>query len=106
MKKAFSVWFGLFLLLAAACAVESDKVSAGTSLEQKSPEVLVAKAEAKYAEYLQANGGDRMAATQKTAVYLRSLSSVKEVTVRGSDSLFLIMRDGNELLLMLGRKRL
>jgi hypothetical protein len=106
MKKLFPVWFGLFLLAAAACAAEPEKMAAGKSQEQVSPDVLVAQAEAKYAEYLKVHGGDRMMATEKTAAYLRSLSGVKEVTVRGSDSLFVILRDGNELLLMLGRNRL
>jgi hypothetical protein len=106
MKIVFFAWFGLFMLMTTSCVAESEKMSTATSQEQISPDALVAQAEAKYAEYLQADHGDRMAATEKTATYLRGLSVVKEVTVRGSDSLYLIMSDGNELLLMLGKNRL
>jgi hypothetical protein len=31
---------------------------------------------------------------------------VKEVSIRGSDSVFVILMDGNEILLLLGRNRL
>ena len=106
MKRIFSSWFCLFVLISAACVAESGRMDKGTSQEEVSPEVLVQKAEAKFAEYLALHGGDRMVATEKTADYLRSLPGVKNVTVRGSDSLFVILRDGNELLLMLGRNRL
>ncbi|HOP39447.1 MAG TPA: hypothetical protein PLI53_00235 [Geobacteraceae bacterium] len=106
MKRLFAVSFGLFLFAVAACAAASATKTGARSDEQLSPEVLVEQAEAKYAEYLAAHDGDRSAATEKTAGYLRGLPEVKEVTVRGSDSLFVIMRDGNELLLMLGKDRL
>ncbi len=106
MKRILLAWFGLFLLTTVACAADSGTMDPGTFQEQVSPEVLVTEAEAKYTEYLASHGGDRRAATEKTAAYLRTLSGVKEVTVRGSDSLFVLLRDGNELLLMLGRNRL
>ncbi len=97
---------GLFLFTAAACATVSETGVECRSDEQLTPEGVVKQAEAKYAEYLAASGGNRAAATEKTATCLRGLRGVKEVTVRGSDSLFVIMGDGNELLLMLGKDRL
>ncbi|MBN2514433.1 MAG: hypothetical protein JXC33_00200 [Deltaproteobacteria bacterium] len=106
MKRIFPALFGLSLLIATACTAESGKMDPGTFQEQISPEALVAEAEVKYAEYLASHGGDRRVATEKTAAYLRNLPGVKEITVRGSDSLLVILRDGNELLLMLGRNRL
>ena len=106
MKTLFTVLIGLFLFVTAACATVPERGVESRSDEQLTSEALVAQAEAKYAEYLTAYDGDRARATEKTAVYLRGLPSVKEVNVRGSDSLFVIMKDGNELLLMLGHDRL
>jgi hypothetical protein len=74
--------------------------------QQLSAEALVVEAEAKYAEYLGAQGGDRRAATEQTAAFVQSRPGVQEVTVRGSDSLMVRFTDGNELLLMLGSGRL
>ncbi|HHE32973.1 MAG TPA: hypothetical protein ENL07_10235, partial [Chlorobaculum parvum] len=88
------------------CVSESGTGVEAFSHEQLTPELLVKQAEAKYGEYLPANEGDRVAATNKTAEYLRELPGVKEVTVRGSDTLFVIMEDGKELLLILGKNRL
>jgi hypothetical protein len=105
MKRVFSVLIRLFLFMTAACT----SVSGGAEYrpdEQITSEALVKQAEAKYAEYLAAYDGNRATATEKTAAYLRELPGVKEVTVRGSDSLFVIMKDGNELFLMLGKNRL
>jgi len=106
MKRLFPIWLGLFLFMGTACVTESGSGIESRSTEQLAPEELVKQADAKYVEYLASNDGDRVAATNKTAAYLRELPGVKEVTVRGSDSLFLIMDDGNELLLMLGKNRL
>lgn len=106
MKRFFSLWIWLFLFTATACVSESGTGVEASSHEQLTPEVLVKQADAKYDEYLAANEGDRVAATNKTAEYLRELAGVKEVTVRGSDTLFVIMEDGKELLLMLGKNRL
>jgi hypothetical protein len=107
MKRVCTVLTGVFLLTTSACA--SIFPCAGVecrSDEQLTPERLIERAEAKYAEYLTAYDGNRSAATEKTAEHLRGLSGVKTVTVRGSDSLFVIMKDGNELLIMLGKNRL
>ena len=106
MKRVFMVLIGLFLFTAAACATVSETGVACRSDEQLTVEALMKRAEATYAEYLTACDGDRAAATEKTAAYLRGLPGVKEATVRGSDSLFVIMGDGNELLLMLGKGHL
>ncbi len=106
MKRVFTVLIGLFLFIATACATASEAGEACRSDGELTPGVLVEQADAKYAENLKACDGDRAVATEKTATYLRGLPGVKEVTVRGSDSLFLIMGDGNELLLMLGKGRL
>ncbi len=106
MKRVFMVLIGLILFTAAACATVSETGVEYRSDEQLTSEALVKQAEAKYAEYLAACNGDRAVATEKTADCLRGLPGVKEVTVRGSDSLFVIMGDGNELLLMLGKGRL
>jgi len=105
MKRVFPVWFGMFLLLASACAAEPGKMSSETARPRVTPESLPLEADTRYAEYLHA-AGNRSVATEKTAAYLRTLPGVKEVTVRGSDSLLVIMEDGNELFLMLGRERL
>ncbi len=106
MKILVTVLFGLVLFIATAYGTVSESGVECRSNEQLTPEALVQQAEAKFAEYLAAYNGDRAAATEKTAAYLRELKGVKEVTVRGSDSLFMIMGDGNELLLLLGRHRL
>ncbi|RQW85686.1 MAG: hypothetical protein EHM79_11225 [Geobacter sp.] len=106
MKRVFPVWFGMFLLLASACAAEPGKMSLETARPRVTPESLPMEADTRYAEYLHAAAGNRSAATEKTAAYLRTLPGVKGVTVRGSDSLLVIMEDGNELFLMLGRERL
>jgi hypothetical protein len=106
MKRVFLVWFGMFLLLASACAAEQVKTNSGTALPRVTPESLPVEADTRYAEYLKAAAGNRSEATEKTAAYLRTLPGVKGVTVRGSDSLLVIMEDGNELFLMLGRERL
>ncbi|HHE31100.1 MAG TPA: hypothetical protein ENL07_00295, partial [Chlorobaculum parvum] len=87
MKRFFSLWIWLFLFTATACVSESGTGVEAFSHEQLTPELLVKQAEAKYGEYLPANEGDRVAATNKTAEYLRELPGVKEVTVRGSDTL-------------------
>ncbi len=106
MKTLLPVWIGLFLFILSACSTELGTGVEGRSNEALTPKALVEEAEAKYAEYLAANDGDRAAATEKTAAYLRELPNMKEVTVRGSDNLFVIMEDGSELLLMLGKDRL
>jgi len=106
MKRVLMVLVGLFLFSAAACATVSETAVECRSDKQLTSEALVEQAEAKYTEYLAAYDGDRAAATEKTAAYLRGLAGVKEVTVRGSDSLFVIMGDDNELLLLLGKGRL
>jgi len=106
MKSLFPVWIGLFLFMATACATAPGNGVEHHSNESLKPEALVEKADAKYAESLTANDGNRAEATEKTAAYLRELPGVKEATVRGSDSVFVIMDDGRELLLMLGKKRL
>ena len=106
MKTMLPVWIGLFLFILSACSTELGTGVEGLSNEELTPKALVEQAEAKYAEYLAANDGDRAAATEKTAAYLRELPNMKEVTVRGSDNLFVIMEDGSELLLMLGKDRL
>ncbi len=106
MKRVFMVFAGLFLFVAASCATVPKTGVECSADERFTPEVVVEKAEAKYAEYLAACDGDRAVATEKTAVYLRGLRGIKEVKVRGSDTLFVIMWDGNELLLMLGKDRL
>ncbi len=106
MKIVSTAFIGLFLFIAAACASVSGSGVESRSDEHITAEALMEKAEAKYAEYLAADHGNRAAATEKTAAYLRGVPGVKEVTVRGSDSLFVIMGDGNELLLMLGKDRL
>jgi predicted metal-dependent phosphoesterase TrpH len=104
--KLFPVWFGLFLLIASACTTVSGGGVEYRSDEKLAPEVLIERAEVKFAEYLAACDGNRSTATEKTAMYLQGLPGVKMVTVRGSDTLFVIMGDGNELLLMLGKNRL
>ncbi|NTW54625.1 MAG: hypothetical protein HGB15_07675 [Chlorobaculum sp.] len=107
MKRMFPVLIGVFLSMTAACA--NTEPGAGVEARAETPltpEVLIEKADAKFAEYLSASDGNRSAATAKTAEYLRGLKGVKTVTVRGSDSLFVIMTDGNELLIMLGKNRL
>lgn len=106
MKRVFPVWYGMFLLLASACAAEPDKASSETARPRVTPESLPMEADSRYAGYLHAAAGDKTAATEKTAAYLRTLPGVKGVTVRGSNSLLVIMEDGNELFLMLGRERL
>lgn len=106
MKRVFMVFIGLLLFVAVSCATVSKTGVECRSDERLTPEVVVEKAEAKYAEYLALCDGDHAAATEKTAAYLRGLQGMKEVKVRGSDTLFLIMGDGNELLLMLGKNRL
>lgn len=106
MKRLFPVWIGLFLFTGAACASEPGPGVEYRSNEPLAPEALAEQAEAKYGEYLAANNGDRAAAAEKTAAYLRTLPGVKKVTVRGSDSLFVIMEDGRELLVLLGKNRL
>jgi len=106
MKRVVAVWFGMFLLLASACAAEPDKMSPEAAHPRVTPESLPAAADARYAEYLHAAAGNRSVATEKTAAYLRTLPGVKGVSVRGSDSLLVIMEDGNEIFLMLGRERL
>ncbi len=106
MKGLLQVWIGLFLFIATACAAVPGSGDGTRSNEQLTPESLVEQADTKYGEYLTASNGDRAAATEKTAAYLRELPGVNEVTVRGSDNLFVIMGDGNELLLMLGKDRL
>ena len=106
MKRVLVVVVGLFLFIAAGYATASETGVECRSHEQLTPEALVERAEAKYAENMSACEGDRARATEKTAIYLRGLPDVKEVTVRGSDGLFVIMGDGNELLLMLGKNRL
>lgn len=109
MKRTASIWAGLFLVTATACGSGPGKVEVATSetvQRQMSPETLIAMADAKYAEYLSSYGGDRNAAVEKTAAYLRSQPDVKEVKVRGSDNLFVIFEDGSELFLMLGKNRL
>jgi hypothetical protein len=106
MKRLFPVWIGLFLLIAAGCVNEAGAGAEYRSDEQMTSEILAEQAERKYAEYLKTNDGDRAAATKKTAAYLRGFPGIKEVRVSGSDNLFVIMGDGNELLLMLGKDRL
>ncbi|ARM31152.1 hypothetical protein [Prosthecochloris sp. HL-130-GSB] len=106
MKPLFPALVGMFLFIVAGCASVSATGSDCGPDEQPTPEVLVEQAEIKYGQYLAANAGDRAVATEQTAEYLRGVQGVKEVTVRGSDTLFLIMDDGNELLLMLGQDRL
>jgi hypothetical protein len=100
------VCIGLFFLMAAACAAETGRDNAGASATQTSPTKLSAEAEAKYGEYLGEFKGDRKLATEKTAEFLRTHPLVKKATVRGSDSILIIMQDGSELLLMLGKNRL
>jgi hypothetical protein len=106
MKRLFPVWLAVLLLSAAACTAEIGEVDQDIQSEALSPEALTAKAEEKFAENLASLGGDRSAATEKTASYLRGLKEVREATVRGSDSILVIFKDGNELLLMLGKNRL
>lgn len=106
MKVLFQIWFTLFLFIATACVTESGTGVEFPSNGQLTPETLTEKAEARYSEYLIASDGDRFVAAEKTASYLKELPGIKEVTVRGSDTLFVIMDDGNELLLMLGKNRL
>lgn len=106
MKRLFPIWIFLSLFMVAACVTESRTGVELRSNKQLTPEVLVKQAEATYDTYLAANHGDHVAATNKTAEYLRELPDVKTVIVRGSDTLFVIMKDGKELLLMLGKHRL
>jgi hypothetical protein len=107
MKRVVTVLTGALLLTTSACA--SIFPCAGVecrSDEQLTPELLIERAEANYAENLAASGSNRSAATEKTAEYLRGLSGVKTVSVRGSDTLLVIMTDGSDLLIMLGKNRL
>jgi len=106
MAGVAPVCIGLFFLMAAACAAETGRGDAGAPVSQTSPAKLSAEAEAKYEEYLGKFRGDRKMATEKTAEFLMTHPMVQKATVRGNDSIFIIMRDGNELLLMLGRNRL
>lgn len=109
MRKIFSLCFVL-LLLASATGVAgtegNEPRTADTLHQQLTAETLVLEAEAKYAEYLGAQGGSRKKATEQTAVYLKTRPGIQEVTVRGSDSLMVLFTDGNALLLMLGTNRL
>lgn len=106
MKKILAACCCLFLFAVPACFADLGSNPPKVSPEQVSPEFLTKRAESKFLEYLASRGGDRKAATEETAAHLRTLSGVKKVTVRGSDSLFVIMQDGNELFLMLGKDRL
>ncbi len=105
MKRLSFLSLAIVLLVASACSAGSGtgEESAAGNL---SPETVARKAESNFGEFLDAQGGDRQAATERTAAYLKTLQGVKEVRVRGSDSLLVIMADGNELVLLLGRNRL
>jgi hypothetical protein len=106
MKKLLSVALGIVFSAAGACANDSGRIKDGKDDGVVSPETVTEKAESKYAECLSPAGGDRKAATACTAAYLKTIPGVKDVSVRGSDSLFVILTDGNEILLLLGRNRL
>jgi len=106
MKKLLSVALGIVLSAAGACANDSGRMTDGNDDGVVSPETVTEKAERKYTECLGPAGGDRNAATACTAAYLKTIPGVKEVSIRGSDSLFVILTDGNEILLLLGRNRL
>jgi outer membrane lipoprotein-sorting protein len=103
MKMVVYIFCCLLLFVVSACAGQTGADGAGGAV---TPERLAAEAEAHYAEYLASSGGQRQAATEKTAAYVQTLPGVRQVTVRGSDSLFVIMEDGGELLLLLGKNRL
>lgn len=105
MKKFCGLLTGLFLFFATACVAATGTDSSSATDKKITPETLVSKAESAYAGYLAEPQNDAHGATQKTAEYLRGLAGIKEVTVRG-DNLFVIMEDGNELLIMLGKDRL
>lgn len=106
MKYLFR-WCCLAVLIAiSACAGKPVKSDMEVTDSQISPERLAAEAEASYEKFIVSTGGRRQAATEKTAAHLKTLSGVRSVTVRGSDSLLVILEDGSELLLMLGKNRL
>ncbi|ABL00178.1 hypothetical protein [Pelobacter propionicus] len=104
MKRVSSVSLAIVLLIASACSAGSG--TGEESAGNLSPETVARKAESSFGEFLDTHGGDRKAATERTAAYLKTLPGVKEVRVRGSDSLLVIMADGNELMVLLGRDRL
>jgi hypothetical protein len=105
MKRLSSLSLAIVLLIASACSAGSG-TQGESATGHLSPETVARKAESSFREFLDAQGGDRTAATERTAAYLKTLQGVKEVRVRGSDSLLVIMADGNELMLLLGRDRL
>lgn len=106
MEKLLSVALGVVLSAVGACSHDPGRITEGINNGMVSPETVTVKAERKYMECLSLSGGDRKTATACTAAYLKTVPGVKEVAIRGSDSLFVILTDGNEILLLLGRNRL
>lgn len=104
MKRQSILNLGILLLVASACSAGPEITE--EPVGQTTPEAVASKAETRFREYLGTRGTDRKAATEQTASYLKTLPGIKEVRVSGSDSLFVIMNDGNEVMLMLGRDRL
>ncbi len=105
-----TILLGLILMLnpIAGCAVESNLTAQPGIQKEKqnmSVEQLVAKAETLYNGYLE-KGLTPEDAAKKVSDYLKSQQNIKEATLTGSSSIKVLFKDGNDLLILLGQKRM
>jgi hypothetical protein len=92
----------------AGCAAKSTLTAQPGFQEEKQSmpvEQLVEKAGTLYNDYLE-KGLTPKNAVMKVSDYLKSDQNIKEATVTGSNSIKVLFKDGNDLLILLGQSRM